>query len=74
MQRAQSKTLSIEFADVVPLHTVAGMALKLSGYAHLRRGATNRSFEAVCAQASRGVLLKLQLCLWERSGLLTWTE
>jgi hypothetical protein len=74
VQRSLSKTLSIEFADVVPLDTVAGMALKLSGYAHLRRGATSRSFEAVSNQASRGVLLKLQLCLWERSGLLTWRE
>jgi hypothetical protein len=74
VQRPLSKTLSIEFADVVPLDSVAGMALKLSGYAHLRRGATSRSFEAVSSQASRGVLLKLQLCLWERSGLLTWTE
>jgi hypothetical protein len=74
VQRSLTKTLSIEFADVVPLDTVAGMALKLSGYAHLRRGATSRSFEAVSNQASRGVLLKLQLCLWERSGLLTWRE
>ena len=74
MQRATSRTLTIEFAEAVPLHSVAGMALKLSGYAHLRRGATSRSFRAESSQATRGVLLKLQLSLWERSGLLTWSE